>query len=83
MRTCYVPRDVLEYATNTSSVINYSIRGLNFTCSDSDIIEGGVSHTTDEELFSFTDDLLDSGPLTYIPSLTVMDEEYEIVEEYP
>ncbi len=42
-----------------------------------------MSHTTDENNSSFTDDLSDSAPLTYIPSLTVMDEEDEMVEEYP
>ncbi len=47
---------------------------MNFTRSDTDIIEGIVSHTIDEDKSSFTDDLSDSGPLTYIPSLSVMDE---------
>ena len=42
-----------------------------------------MSYTTDEDIFSFTDELSDSGPLTYISSLTIMDEEDEIVEEYP
>ena len=42
-----------------------------------------MSHTTDEDNSSFTDDLSDSGPLTYIPSLTIVDEEEEMVEEYP
>ena len=40
-----------------------------------------MSHTTDEENSSFTDDLSDSGPLIYIPSLTVIDEEDEMAEE--
>ena len=83
MRTCYVPRDVPESATNASSELNDSIRVLNFTRSDGDISEGTVSHTTDEDNSSFTDDLSDSGPLTYIPSLTIVDEEEEMVEEYP
>jgi hypothetical protein len=42
-----------------------------------------VSHTSDEDNSSFTDDLSDSGPLTYIPSLTILDEEDERVQEYP
>ena len=83
MRTGYVPRDVLESATNVSSNLNDSIRILNFTRSDSGITEKTVSHTTDEDNSSFTDDLSDSGPLTYIPSLTIVDEEDEMVEEYP
>ena len=41
-----------------------------------------MSHTTDEDNSSFTDDLSDSGPLTYIPSLTIVDEDDEMVEEY-
>ncbi len=51
--------------------------------SESDIIEGIVSHTTDEDNYSFTDDLCYLGPLTNIPSLTVIDEEDEVVEDYP
>ena len=47
------------------------------------IIEGTVSHTTDEDKSSFTDDLSHSGPLTYIPYLTIIDEEDEMVEKYP
>jgi hypothetical protein len=82
MRTSYVPQDVQESATNASSELNDSIRVLNFTCSDGDISEGNVSHTTDEDISSFTDDLSDSGPLTYIPSLTIVDEEEAMVEEY-
>jgi hypothetical protein len=42
-----------------------------------------VPHTTDEDNSSFTDILCDSGHVTYIPSLTIMDEEEEMVEEYP
>jgi len=42
-----------------------------------------VSHTSNEDNSSFTDDLSDSGPLAYIPSLTIVDEEDEMVEEYP
>ena len=83
MRTCYVPRDVPEFATNASSELNDSIRVLNFTRNDGDISEGTVSHTTDEDNSSFTHDLSDSGPLTYIPSLSIVDEEEEMVEEYP
>jgi hypothetical protein len=56
---------------------------LNFTRSDNDITEGAASHKTDEDNFSFTYDLSDPGPLTYLPSLTIMDEEDEMVEEYP
>ena len=41
-----------------------------------------MSHTSDEDNSLFTDDLSDSGPLTCIPSLIVMDEEDEMVEEY-
>ena len=83
MRTGYVPRDVPESARNVSLELNNSIRILNFTRSDSDIIEGTMSHTTDEaDNSSFTDDLSDSGPLTYIPSLTIVDEDDEMVKEY-
>jgi len=71
MRTSYVPRDVEESATNASSELNDSTRVLNFTHSDNDISEGNISHTTDEDNSSFTDDLSDLGPLTYIPSLTI------------
>ena len=42
--------------------------------------EGTVSHTTDEDNFSFTDDLSDSNPRTYIPSLSITDEEDEMVK---
>jgi hypothetical protein len=87
MRTCYVPRDVPrdvpKFATNASSQLNDSIRVLDFTRSDGDISEGSVSHTTDEDNSSFTDDLSDYGPLTSLPSLTIVDEEEEMVEEYP
>jgi len=83
MRTCYVPQDVPESATNASLELNDSIRVLNFTRSEGDISEKNVSHTTDEDNSSFTDDLSDSGMLTYIPSLTIVDEEEEMVEEYP
>ena len=72
-----------EFETNASSELNDSIRVLNFTRCDNDISEGIVSHTTDEANSSFTDDLSDSGPLTYIPSLAIVDEEEESVEEYP
>jgi hypothetical protein len=83
MRTGYVPRDVPESATNVSlEYLNNLIRTLNFTQSDSDIIEGTMSHTTDEDKSSFTDDLSDSGPLIYIPSLTIVDDDDEMVEEY-
>ena len=83
MRTGYVPRDVPESAINVSLELNDSIRILNFTRSDSDIIEGTMSHTTDEDNSSFTDDFSDSGPRTYIPSLIIVDEDDEMVEEYP
>jgi hypothetical protein len=83
MRLGYVPRDVPESATNASSELNDSIRVFNFTRSDGDIREGTVSHTTDEDDSSFTDDLSDSGPLTYISFLTIVNEEEEMVEEYP
>jgi hypothetical protein len=83
MRTCYVPRDVPECAINVSSELNDSIHVLNFTRSDGDISEGIVSHTTNEDNLSFTDDFIDSSPMTYIPSLTIVDEEEEMVEEYP
>ncbi len=72
MRTGYVPRDVPESATNVSLELNNSIRILNSTRSDIDLIEGTMSHTADEDNSSFTDDLSDSGPLTYIPSLTIV-----------
>ena len=74
MRIGYVPRYVPESSTNASSELNDSILVLNFTRSDGDICEGTVSHTTNEDNSSFTDDLSDSGPLTYIPSLTIVDE---------
>ncbi len=64
MRTGYVPRDVPESAPNVSLELNDSIRILNFTRSDIDIIEGTMSHTTDEDTSSFTDDLSYLGPLT-------------------
>ena len=83
MRTGYVPRDVPKSATNVSSNLNDSIRILNFIRSDSETTEKTVSHTTDEDNSSFADDLSDSGPLTYIPSVTIVDEEDEMVEEYP
>ena len=73
MHTSYVPRDVLEFATNASSELNESIRDLNFTRGDNDTSDGIGSHTTDEDNSSFTDDLSYSGPLTYIPSLTIVD----------
>jgi hypothetical protein len=82
MHTCYVPRDVLESARNASLELNDSIRVLNFIRSDNYISEGTVSRTTDEDNSSFTDDLSDSGPLTYFPSLTIVDEEEEMIEEY-
>jgi hypothetical protein len=82
MRTGYVPRDVPESETNALSELNDSIRVLNFTRSDGDISEGIVSHTIDEDNSSFTDDFSDSSPLTYIPSLTIVDEEEEMVEDY-
>ena len=41
-----------------------------------------MSHTTDEDNSSFTEDLSDPGPLFYIPSLTIVDDEEEMVEEY-
>jgi hypothetical protein len=56
---------------------------LNFTRNDSDITEGTVSHTTDEDNSSFTDYLSVSGRLTYIPFLDYMDEEDETIEAYP
>jgi hypothetical protein len=80
-RTGYVPRDVPKSASKESE-LNDSIRVLNFTRIDNDISEGSVSQTTDEDNSSFTDDLSDSGPLTYISSLTIVDEEEELVEEY-
>ena len=83
MRAGYAPRNVLESATRASSELNDSIRVLYFTLSDDDIIKGTVSHTTDEDNSSFTDDLSNSDPLTYIPSLTIVNKEEEMVEEYP
>ena len=68
--------------TNASSRLNESIRVLNFTRSDNDISEGTVSHTTDEDDSSFTEDLSDLGPLTFVVSLTIVDEKEEMVEEY-
>jgi hypothetical protein len=81
MRTSYMPRDVPKSATNASE-LNDSIRVLNFTRSDGNISEKAVSHATDEDNSLFTDDFSDSGPMTYIPSLTIVDEEEEMVEEY-
>jgi hypothetical protein len=83
MRTSYVPRDVLVSTPNVSSELNVSIRVLNFRHNDNDITERIVSYTTDEDNSSFTDDLNNSGPLTYIPSLVIMDEEDGKIEEYP
>ena len=74
MRTCYVPRDVLESITKESE-INDSIRVLNFTRRDNDISEETMSHTTDVDNSSCMGDLSYSGPLTCIPSLTIVDEE--------
>jgi hypothetical protein len=42
-----------------------------------------LSHTVDEDNSFFTDDLNDSGPMTYISSLTIVNEEAEMLEEYP
>ena len=85
MRTGYVPRDVPESATNLSSELHHeSIHVLNYTHSDSsETIEGTVSHTTDEDNTSFTDDVSDSGPLNYIPPIVFDNDEDEMVEEYP
>jgi len=83
MRTGYVPRDVPESEIFASSELNDSIRVLNFTRSDNYISEDNVSHITDEDESSFTDDLSDSNPLTYIPFVTIVDEEEKIVEVYP
>jgi hypothetical protein len=81
MRNSYVPRDVPESAENIlSSEWNDSIRILNFKRSDIDINEGIVSHTIDKGNSSFTDDLRYSGPLNCIPSLTIIDEEDEMVK---
>ena len=57
MRTSYVPRDVPESKINALSEVNDSIRVLNFTRCDIDICEGTVSHTSDEDNSSFTDEL--------------------------
>ena len=54
---------------------------MNLTRGDNEISEGIVSHTTDEDNSSFTDELSDLGPLTYIPSLTIVDVEEEMVKE--
>jgi hypothetical protein len=75
-----VPQDVPEFATNVLSELNSSIRVFNFTRSDIDIVKGMVSHTADEDKSSFTDDLSDSGPLNYIPFLTIIYEEDEMVK---
>ncbi len=83
MRICYVPRDVPESVTNELLKLNDSIRVLNFTRSDNDISEETMSHTTDEDNSSFTDDLSDLGPLIYIPFVTIVDDEDEMVEKYP
>ncbi len=56
IRTGYVPRDVPEFATNISLELKDSIHILNFTRRDNDIIEGTMSHTTNEDNSSFTDD---------------------------
>ena len=79
-----MPRDVPESASNVPSELNDSTRVLTSTRnSDSYITEGTTSHTTDGDNSSFTDDLSDSGPLNYISSLTIIDEENKMVEEYP
>ena len=41
-----------------------------------------MSHTIDADKSSFTDDFSDPGPFNSIPSLTIIDEEDKIVEEY-
>ena len=82
MRRGYAPRDVPESRTNASSDLDDSIQVLNFARSDNDISEGTMSHTTDEDKTLFTYDLSYSGPLTYIHSLTIVDEEEELVKEY-
>ncbi len=79
MRIGYVSRDVPESGINASSELNDSIRVLKFTRSDNDVSEGTVSHTTNEDNSSFTDDLSDSGSLPYIPSITNVDDEEEMV----
>jgi hypothetical protein len=79
MRTSYVSKS----ATNVSPELNNSISISNVTRNVNDIIEGIVSHTTVEDNSSFTDDLSDSGPVTCSPSLTIIDETDEMVEEYP
>ena len=82
MRTSYVPRDAPESATNASSEIHDSIRVLNFTRSGNDIIEGTMSHTSDNDNSLFQEKLSNSRPLNYIPSLTIIVEKGEMVEEY-
>jgi hypothetical protein len=79
MRTSYVPWDVLESATKVSLELNDLIRVLNFTCSDNFLVEGTSPRATNEYNSSFTDDLSDSGPQAYIPSLSISDEEDEMV----
>ena len=83
MRTSYVPRDAPQSTTNVPSELNDLIQVFSFTHGDSDITKGTVSHNSDEENSSFTDDLSDSGPLKYISSLTLIDEEDEMVKKYP
>jgi hypothetical protein len=41
-----------------------------------------MSYTIDGGNSSFTDDLSDSWPLNYIPSLTIIDSEDKMAEEY-
>ena len=60
-----------ESKTIASSKLNDSIRALNLSRSDNDISEETVSHTTDEDSSLFTEDLRDSCPLTYNPSITI------------
>ena len=83
MRRGYVLRDARECATNVSSKLNDSIRVLNFTRSDNDIIEGIVSHITEKDNSSFTYVLSDSGLITYIPYLNIIDQDDDMVLEYP
>jgi len=83
MRKGYVPRDVPESATYVSSKLKDLIRVLNFTRSDTDINKRTMSHTTHDDNSLFTDDLSYSGrPLNYILSLTIIDAEDEMDEEY-
>ena len=84
MRTGFVPRDVPESAPNQVPKHNdLSIRVKNFERSASEMLIEYRSETTDEDNASLSEEFSDSGPLDYIPTWMIIDDEEEMVEEYP